>query len=242
MAVLVAIETAMLALLTLLVAGLLRSHAEILRRLHEMGAGLDPGAADAPAVLRPRGRRTSPGLGAAHDVAGAGLHDAALLVPIVGVGHRTLLAFLSSGCLTCRTFWDAFADAEALQLPADIRIVVVAKDASEEHLHGLRELAAPDLPVVLSSDAWADYDVPGSPYFVLADGATGRVLGEGTGMSWPQVLGLLTQANYDDDALARDDLTTNARMDQELMAAGIQPGDSSLYATVDTNDGGRTRT
>ena len=43
MAVLIAVETLVLVLLTLLVAGLLRSHAEILRRLHAIGAGLDPG-------------------------------------------------------------------------------------------------------------------------------------------------------------------------------------------------------
>jgi hypothetical protein len=128
-----------------------------------------------------------------------------------------------------------------LQLPDDIRVVVVTKDASEESLHALGELAAPDLPVVLSSAAWADYDVPGSPYFVLADGATGRVLGEGTGMSWPQVLGLLTQATYDDAAHARADLTTSERMDQELMTAGIRPGDPSLYATVDAHNGEHTR-
>src|SRR5437764_12142881 len=40
------VETVVLVLLTLLVAGLLRSHAEILRRLHALGSGLDP---DAPA-------------------------------------------------------------------------------------------------------------------------------------------------------------------------------------------------
>ena len=58
MAVLVAIEAVVLVLLTVLVAGLLRSHAEILRRLHTMGAGLDPDAADgveSPVALRPRG-------------------------------------------------------------------------------------------------------------------------------------------------------------------------------------------
>ena len=39
------VETVVVVLLTLLVAGLLRSHAEILRRLHALGAGLDRDAA-----------------------------------------------------------------------------------------------------------------------------------------------------------------------------------------------------
>ena len=50
------IESCVLVLLTLLVAGLLRSHAEILRRLHALGAGLDP---DAPSgSLSTRNRRS----------------------------------------------------------------------------------------------------------------------------------------------------------------------------------------
>jgi hypothetical protein len=234
MGVLVAIETVVLVLLTVLVAGLLRSHAEILRQLHELGAGLDPdGALDSPVALRPRGDlpRAATGLGPAHDIAGAGLRDDAVLVPVLDVGHRTLLAFLSSGCLTCRTFWDAFADAPALELPDDVRVVVVAKDPAEESLSTLRELAAPDLAVVLSSDAWSEYAVPGSPYFVLVDGATGYVRGEGTGMTWPQVLGMILQSTADEQSL--DALDQETRIDRELLAHGIGPGHPSLSPSSD---------
>src|SRR5215212_5814831 len=44
MLVLVVIESVVLALLALLVAGLLRSHAEILRTFHDLGVGSDPDA------------------------------------------------------------------------------------------------------------------------------------------------------------------------------------------------------
>jgi hypothetical protein len=234
MAVLITVETVVLLLVTLLVAGLLRSHAEILRRLHDMGAGLDPDAAGAaPITLRPPGA-TRAGIGDAHDLVGSGLRDAALHVPVVGVAHRTLLAFLSSGCLTCRTFWDAFADADGLQLPDDVRVVVVAKDAEEESLTTLRELAPPDLPVVLSREAWNDYRVPGSPYFVLVDGLSGQVEGEGTGMTWPQVHSLLSQAT-NDGAITPDDVSTGGRIDRELLAAGIRPGNPSLYPAPEAN-------
>jgi len=54
-------------------------------------------AADAP-------WRERLGLGPAADLAGVGLRDDAVTIPVVGVPHRTLLAFLSSGCLTCRGF------------------------------------------------------------------------------------------------------------------------------------------
>jgi len=227
MAVLIAIETVVLALLAFLVVGLLRSHADVLRQLHALGAPLEPDASDAPISLRPRGDGPRAGLGPAYDVAGAGLRDDAVLVPIVGVPHRTLLAFLSSGCLTCRTFWDAFRDPDALRLPDDVRIVVVTNDVDAESPSTLRELAAADLPVVMSSEAWDTYAVPGSPYFVLVDGASGQVRGEGTGASWPQVYGLITQAT--NDAALGDGLDTEARIDHELLAQGIGPGDPSLY-------------
>lgn len=235
MAVLVAVETVVLLLLTLLVAGLLRSHAEILRRLHEMGAGVDLTGPDAtrapgPVALRPRGDAPDGGRGfaAARDVGGTGLHDDAIVMPVTGVAHRTLLAFLSSGCLTCRTFWDAFVDPDALQLPSDVRLIAVTKDAGEESLSTLRELAPADLPVVMASAAWEDYAVPGSPYFVLVDGPAGRVVGEGTGASWDQVRGLMAQATADDA-----DATTEARIDRELLAHGIAPGDPSLSRSAE---------
>jgi hypothetical protein len=234
MAILVALETVALVLLTVLVAGLLRSHGEILRQLHALGAGIDPDAAgESPVALRPRGDvAAGAGLGAAHDIVGPGLHEDALHIPVVDVHYRTLLAFLSSGCLTCRTFFDAFSDAGALGLPDDMRLVVVTKDKAEESTSTLRDLAPADLPLVMSSDAWREYDVPGSPHFVLVDGAAGRVTGEGTGLSWPQIQHLIAQASADAaDALV--DVTTEVRIDRELIASGIHPGHPSLAPTAD---------
>jgi len=230
MAVLVAIETIVVALLTLLVAGLLRSHAEILRRLHDMGVDLEQAPGGAPVALRPRGDAPrSGGLGTGHDVGGAGLHDDVLHVPVVGTRHRTLLAFLSSGCLTCRTFWEQLAHHDSLGLPADVRVLAVTKDPAEESISALRDLAPADLPVVMSSAAWESYGVPGSPYFVLVDGASGRIHGEGTGLTWPQVRNLILQAGGDDVI----DATREARIDAELLAHGIAPGDPSLYRTAE---------
>jgi hypothetical protein len=241
MTALLTVETVVLVLLTVVVVGLLRSHGEILRRLHALGAGLDPDAPDAPdtrIVLRPRGDlpHADAGLGPAADLSGVGLRDDAVSIPVVGVQHRTLLAFLSSGCLTCRGFWDAFARPAALGLPADVRVVVVTKDGAEESLRAVRELAAPDLAVVMSSAAWEHYAVPGSPYFALVDGAAARVVGEGTGASWEQVRSLLDHATGDEPGragLAAGAAATEARIDQELLAHGIRPGDPRLYRTAD---------
>lgn len=215
-------------LLTLLVVGLLRSHADILRRLHALDGGETAGRdADQPVALRTRPGVPAPGAGtdAAVDVSGVGLRDDVVLVGVVGVPHRTLLAFLSSGCLTCGTFWRAFGEDLGL---GDVRPVIVTQGPESESVSRVRELAPPGVTLLMSSEAWADYGVPGSPYFVLVDGVTRRVIGEGTAGSWEQVRGLLTQSLADGA-----DPSTEARIDRELRAAGIEPGDASLYHSAD---------
>lgn len=249
MNLLVAVLTVVVVLLTVVVAGLLRSHAAILRRLHELGAGVgDPSASSSPADTAPF--QTRPGvpspparaeLGVAHDLTGTTLDGEVLATRVVGAEHDTLLAFLSSTCLTCRRFWDSMSAPDGVHLPEGVRLLVVAKDPAEESPASLAELAAPGTTLVQSSAAWASYGVPGSPYFVLVDGPTGRVRGEGTGLDWDQVLNLLGQAGADAAAMggtsgggarrskAAADAAREARIDDELRAAGVHPGDPSLY-------------
>lgn len=253
MTALVIIEGLVIAVLALLVVGLLRSHAEILRRLHDLGAGIDPDAQPAtgamPADPRPgRDFQVMPqvpsppdrqGFTAAADLAGAGVSDEALSIRVTDVDHDTVLAFLSSGCLTCQRFWDAFRKPKKLGLRPDVRLVVVTKGPEEESPATIAKLAPPGIPLVMSSGAWTDYGVPGSPYFVFVNGPSGRVRGEGTGPDWDQVSSLLEQATGDvahADQLAASrvrkptsDADREARIDAELLAAGVPPGDSSLY-------------
>jgi hypothetical protein len=231
----VVIEGVAILLLGLLVAGLLRSHAEILRALHDLGAGVDP----APVVRRqpPSAPSVAATDAAAHDVVGLDLLGAAATVAVVGTRHDTLLAFLSTGCSTCQPFWQAFR--AGIALPGGARLVVVVQE--EESESRLRDLAGGELEVVASNAAWSDYGVPGSPHFVYVDGPTGRVTGEGTGPDWPSVRALLVQANDDRhmrgpstaaDGEWRDNPT---RIDAELAQAGITPGHPSLAASPDTD-------
>lgn len=236
MTLLAAALTAVVALLTLLVAGLLRSHAEILRRLHalERGGGQPVELPIRPGVPRPPEDR--PGFVSAADLAGRGLGDDAVSITVRGVRHHTLLAFLSSACATCEGFWRALG-ARDFALPAGVRLVVVTQGPEHESITALRALAPPGIPLVMSSQAWVDYGVPGSPYFVFVDGAAGRVRGEGTGVSWEQVRRLLAEAIGDAAVLGvaghtldlADDARREARIDAELLAAGIHPGHPSLY-------------
>lgn len=229
-------EGVAIALLGLLVAGLLRSHAEILKALHDLGADVDPDGDTAS--VRPRPTYAASGVEEARDIAGRTLDGDAVAVAVTAVEHDTLLAFLSTGCATCEPFWTALR--AGVDVPGDARLVVVTQDHESESR--LRDLAAPGVEVLASDAAWEAYGVPGSPHFVYVDGRSGRVTGEGTAPDWPAVRDLLAQAVADRRARA----TTTARVPQdvewrdnpsrvdgELLAAGIGPGHPSLTASPD---------
>lgn len=235
MTVLVLVETILLAVLTVLVAGLLRAYATVLRRLHALDGGAEGGAREfrldpAASTVDPREEWTE-----AHDVAGQSVTGEIVRTRMIGVGHDTVLLFLSSACASCATFWDELATPP--HLPADTRLVVVTQGEEFESRAELADLAAPGLDVLMSTEAWQDYAVPGSPHVVYVDGRTGRVRGEGTGQSWAQVAQLLARASGDPgfvDGRSRArkpsrDTEVEAEVDRELMAAGIMPGDPRLY-------------
>jgi hypothetical protein len=253
MTVLVTAMAFVLALVVVLVAGLLRSHADILRALHSLGITEDElrgGSADngstgrlgtRPGVPEPRAEQDLDG--AAHDIAGQTPTGGALHVGVVGVTHTTLLAFLSSSCLTCRDFWAAFSDSP--RLPGqDTRLVIVTQGHEAESPSAVAALAPRDVTVVMSTAAWTDYAVPVSPYFLLVDGPSGAVLGEGAASSWEKVADLLTRAVGDRGlqgdppplpagaharSIHRSGREREADTDAELQAAGIEPDDERLH-------------
>ena len=218
MVVLVTLLAVAVGLLALLVAGLLRSHAEILRSLHELGVDLDPEASGRGRVALSAPARAAGATTA--DISGLDPGGAPQHLAVTGVAHSTLLAFLSSTCLTCRDFWEAFGD-PSLVVPNDARVIVVTRGVEAESPGAVRKLASPLVHTVMSTEAWHDYNVPGAPYFILVDGAGGAVVGEGTSTTWERVQQLMEQAVLD----------TNERrsIDDDLRAAGIEPGDPSLY-------------
>ena len=118
-------------------------------------------------------------------------------VRTVGVEHDTILAFLSSSCEGCAGFWDELGEPGSWATPLGSRLLVVTKGPQEESPSVLSQLCPDGVDLVMSSQAWADFEVPGSPYVVVADGRTGRVKGEGSGSSFSQVGGLIRQSVED---------------------------------------------
>lgn len=227
MTVLITVETVLLLLLTLMVIGLLRSHAEILSRLDT------PSPQHQRAELPDESEARS--LGEARDIEGVDLRGNEQAVRVKGVPYDTLVAFLSSGCDICEGFWANVPD----RFPNFARLVVVTRDRTEEQLTKLLKVSPPHLKLVMSSKAWTDYLVPAHPYFVFVRGTTGQVVGEGTGMAWDQVFSMVQ------DYLTEDQLRAMGagvpswhrdRVDEVLSAAGIGPDHPSLYPQQQTAD------
>jgi hypothetical protein len=219
------IEGIAIILLAVLVVGLLRSNADVMRALHELGAG-EPGSDGSPRRRHQHPTRE----GASPDIAGASLSGSVVHLGISGAPHSTLLAFLSTGCSACIGLWEGLRAGVGPIGAEDTRLVVVTKGPEAESESRLRELAPDGVTLVQSTDAWNDYEVPVSPYFVLVDGPSGVVIGEGSAGSWGQVSSLMTQALADATSVRRDRLENGEfRSDAELRRAGILPGDPSLY-------------
>jgi hypothetical protein len=277
---LVVLEGLIIALLGLLVIALLRSHGEILRRLERIdpggsslgavgaaqgasggGAGgvvtdvsLRSGSGAAPAtvpgVAPPR---PGPADAPAADVTGVRPNGATVVIGVVGAGHPTLLAFLTTGCATCAGFWDAFGAGAASRLRGGTTLVAVTKGPESESPAAVSRLAPPEITTVMSTAAWDTYGIPVSPYFVLADGPSGRVIGEGAAATWEQMISLLERV-WDDAGWVMSTTGQQAPspgrrrqreslVDADLLAAGIAPGHPSLYGDpLAAEDNGAPRT
>ncbi len=247
MVALIVVVMFMVLLLGILVAGLLRSHADILRSLHELGVGVgDPADATDSKPARkaqaesqlPTWSEASSSLPAAPTVAGVTPAGDARAIAVDNSDGFTLLAFLSSGCATCAGFWETLQEPGSLELPEGTRVAIVTKGPDREIPAEVTRLATGRIPVVMSTEAWLDYQVPGSPFFVLVDGTTGRSVGQGVASHVGQLLDLIGRAEHDRRghhhrrrarSTSRTGPEREADADEVLQMAGIRPGDPSLY-------------
>jgi hypothetical protein len=222
MVAIVSVETVLLVLLVVLVAGLLRSHAEIMRRL-------GPAEEGSARVAEPAVTRESV---VAPELAGVTPDGDAVKLAFEGASTApTLLAFLTSSCGTCAAFWETLGER---RLPAGVRTVIVTHGPDRERPAKLRSLAPAGIAVVMSSPAWVDYEIPGAPYFVMVDQA---IRGEGVATTWRALASLVSDAIEDQRDATRAGAGAGAvtgerraeRIDETFAAAGIGPGHPSLY-------------
>jgi hypothetical protein len=204
-------------LLGLLVAGLLRSHAEILRKLDSLGADVDAGDHAHGQEHRLTLAPTQNAVGEAPDIAGVNPDGEPVVVSATVGSDPLLIAFLSTSCSSCIVFW------ENLDRPTQIfgdrrhRILITTLGESEESPTRAQSLARGEADVVMSTQAWQDYEVPGAASTFesleqfLVDSTNDRL--------WDRARRLGRRVDADDAQM----------MDEELRRAGIEPGDKSLY-------------
>lgn len=219
------VEGLVILLLAILVGGLLKSHAEILRQLHSLGVSEDGSVTVGTAQTRPKttGFERAPST----TLTGVDLDGGTRSISLEHGRNDTLLAFLSSGCLSCETFWKEFSGDFDLPTP-DTRTVIVTKGPNSESPSKVKELAPSRIPLLMSDEVWDTFKVPMTPYFMLVDG-NGLVIGEGAASSWRHLLGMLRQSTADGASIR---LTTGGRNDyteDHLRSSGLHPGDPSLY-------------
>lgn len=233
MTVAVAVLGVLLAVALLFLVALLRSHAEILRRLAAIESAWDAGVpvgVEGPRAGDPLQLDHARAGGAANDIAGQTLSGDALKVSLGLDAPDTLLAFMGTGCHACAPLWDGLRD-DAIPTPGGARLVVVTKGPERERLGRLLELAPAEAEVVMSTAAWSDFAITSTPHFVLV--RNGQIAGRGSATSWQQITGFLSDADEDDRIYeARGRLDTEARAaraERALADAGIGPQHPSLY-------------
>src|SRR6185437_6715373 len=231
----------LLAVALVYIVALLRSHADILRRLAVLEERAQTGAPATSGQLGASHQSAVPAVGggdvtSAGPISGTTLDGDSVTLSFGPGSPVSLIAFLTSGCTSCAPLWEGLHEARDLASLAQ-RVTVVTHDPTRESPTRLERLAPTGTEVIMSSAAWADYAVPGSPHFVLTDGA-GGILGRGSALSWSQLETMVADARADvrraaGSAGAPGSARTTAeraqRSEDALASAGIGPGHPSLY-------------
>jgi hypothetical protein len=244
----VAALTVVVAVQTLFVLGLLRSHADLLARVAQLAereparaaepspTAMPEGVVPAPATLEQTVVRSIEGLD--HE-----LEPYRLAVRDVSTPYL-LVAFLSTSCFSCLDIWrdvieggEAASTVDAGDDTASLLIVLKAREY--ENLGKATALARETpVPVLLSGSAWEELDVPGSPYFALIATGEERVVGAGSAQSWHQLKSLASDGMLELSLATKPSSNGGGyrsiieREDDDLARAGIHPGHSSLTAPL----------
>jgi hypothetical protein len=218
-------------LLGILVVGLLRSHADILRRLESVGAGLEGVGHDHDSSQITLTRKAGTAV-PDRRIAGVTPDGESVVLSLATGADPTLLAFLSTTCSSCTPFWEGLEASSMYFGGHRHRVVVVTLGESEESPSRAQSLAKPGVDVVMSSSAWSEFEAPGAPYFILIEPGTSRVIGEGSAMTYESLVEFLTDATNDqkwDLHVGGHEISEENRIDADLRQAGILPGDPRLY-------------
>ena len=244
MEALLAVDTVVILVVGVLLVSVLRGYGEVLIQLGEKGTAASSGLKTA--LPHRLGGTDDPE--PAHDLTGVTPEGSAVQISLQQGAPDSLLLFLSSGCLVCRDFFKAVGSDGGDPALRQLRPVIITKGPEDESPSKIASLAVDgsSVPIVMSSEMWEKYEVPGSPFFSLVDGRRGLIVGEGSAPSWTQLESLLKDAIADADVIAPTDARPTVRspipsgaarqqaLDEALSAAGIGPGHPSLRYADDS--------
>lgn len=201
-------QIAGLGLLAILCAGLLRANANLTRRVEALEIAGERARRRRDAALQASTtQQTTMGFSMSETPENLEGNDEGELVSLDGTAPDgspmsidlqgdgpQLVAFLSTSCGICTSLWERLQSGDLAEQSPGLRPVVVTKSASLEDADRVRELtAAGTVPTVMSTQAWQDYEIPGSPYFLLVGGEPRDVIGEGPASGWPDVSAIVNR-------------------------------------------------
>jgi hypothetical protein len=129
----------------------------------------------------------------AADLTGVSPEGSRLEVRLGDCGGQVLLAFLTTRCDGCDEFWAGMADTGAEGLPSSVSTVVVTRGPETVDRAEVARAASgtSGVPVVMSDQAWVDYQVMGYPFFILVDATERCVIGETVGFGWAEIVAMV---------------------------------------------------
>jgi hypothetical protein len=132
----------------------------------------------------------------AADLVGVGPSGHRLEVRLADCQRLVLLAFLTTNCDGCDEFWAGAPGEGPGGLPASLTTVVVTRGPDTVDAAEVARLASGTVgvPVVMSDEAWTDYQVMGYPFFILVDAIDRYVIGETVGFGWADVADMARSA------------------------------------------------
>jgi hypothetical protein len=118
-----------------------------------------------------------------HDVAGVDPAGRLVHLSILERTDPVLLLFLSSNCQGCLDLWHGLDQLRA-GLPAMLDLAVITRGPDHENPEAIAELGRAEggFPIVMSTAAYADYQVRGPPFLVVVDGTRVRTEGVAWGI------------------------------------------------------------
>jgi hypothetical protein len=144
-------------------------------------------------------RKTEPGdVRIARDVIGTSPAGLPVEFLIDHLDRPALLAFLHTNCDGCDEYWSGFGHTDRGPWPHSVWPAIVTRGPESVGLADIQQAAAGvrEVPVIMSDQAWIDYQVLGYPFFVLIEPESRTVIGETVGFGWADVISMIRSSGY----------------------------------------------